>query len=336
MRIVKQLTFLLAIGGMAVGWSCPAKAAVVNVTVTVQNLAPVNSVAFAPLRVGFNNGTFDSFDINTAATAPIISIAELGTGRDWFPAFAAADPGAVLGTVGGRLDIGMSASQTFTVDSSTNQFFTFASMVVPSNDLFLGNDNPQGFRILDNAGNLLISEINQTAGQIWNAGSERTNPLNAAFLVGGTTANRDPENGVVTFDFSELAAFNGLTTGAGYVFDSTGLTAGTNIARITFSVSAVPEPSSLALLGLVGYALEKYQLDLASGVLAVLLTSGCTLAIVAVLISSDQLLRIIFMPVQSESPLGGLSSQATQRHNPLSFAWSWLFLPLAIDHPAET
>ena len=252
MGIVKQLTFLMAIGCMSVGWSSQTSAALVNVMVTVENLAPVNSIAFAPLRVGFNNGTFDSFNINTPATAPIISVAEGGSGSDWFPAFAAAEPNAVLGTVGGLLLAGTSASQTFTVDSNVNQFFTFASMVVPSNDLFIGNDNPQGFRILDSAGNLLISEINQSAAQIWDAGSEVADPANAAFVVGGVNDNRTPQNGNVTFSFTELGVFQGLTTGAGYVFDGSSLSAGTNIARITFSVTAVPEPSSLALLGFVG------------------------------------------------------------------------------------
>ncbi len=53
---------------MSVGWQGESQAAIVNVTVTFQNLAPVNSVSFAPLRVGFNNGTFDSFNIGTTAT----------------------------------------------------------------------------------------------------------------------------------------------------------------------------------------------------------------------------------------------------------------------------
>ncbi len=145
-------------------------AAVVQILVTFENLAPANSVSFAPLHVGFNNGTFDSFDINTTATAPIISIAEGGSGSDWIPAFSAADPTAVLGTVGGPLLPGMSASRVFTIDTNVNRFFTFGSMVIPSNDLFIGNDNPSAFEIVDAQGNLLISQINQTAAAIWDAG----------------------------------------------------------------------------------------------------------------------------------------------------------------------
>lgn len=245
---------------MTVGWASQSPGAIILVTVTFQNLAPTNSVAFAPLRVGFHNGTFDAFNAGTTATSPIVSVAEGGSGSDWFPAFAAAEPNAVLGTVGGALvpvgntggGFASSASQTFVVDTNVNRFFTFASMAIPSNDLFIGNDNPAAFQILDNAGNLLISQINQTAAQIWDANSEVAIAANAAFVAGGVNANRVAENGLVAFDRSELAVFNGLTTGAGYVFSDSGLTGTTNVGQISFSITAVPEPSSVALVGLIG------------------------------------------------------------------------------------
>lgn len=259
MRVLVRSMGLLLVSLLSVGWSSESQAAIVNVTVNFQNLAPVNSVSFAPLRVGFNNGTFDSFNIGTTATAPIVSIAEGGSGGDWFPAFAAADPTAVLGTVGGAMvptanaggGFSSMASQTFTIDTNVNRFFTFASMVIPSNDLFIGNDNPAAFQILDTSGNLLISQINQTAAQIWDANSEVAIAANAAFVAGGVNNNRVAEGGTVAFDFTELNVFNGLTTGAGYSFNNS-LTPATDIARISFTVTAVPEPSSMALVGLVG------------------------------------------------------------------------------------
>ncbi len=58
---------------------------------------------------------------------------------------------------------------------------------------------------------------------------------------------RTPQNGVVAFDASELDGFNGLTTGAGYVFDRQ-FSADAAIYRISFE--QVPEPASLALLTL--------------------------------------------------------------------------------------
>ncbi len=226
-----------------------SSAEIVNVTVRIQNLAPTNGISFAPLRLGFGNGSFDSFNINQTPAAGIVSVAEGGSGNDWFPEFAAADPNSVRGSIAGALTPGMTLSNSFVVDSNVNPFFTFATMVIPSNDLFLGNDNPMAYRLLNNSGNLLINTINQTGASIWDANSEVADPLNAAFVVGGTNANRTPENGTVAFDFSELSIFNGVNTAGGYVYDHSLLTAASNVYRISFEVSGVPEPSSLLLSG---------------------------------------------------------------------------------------
>jgi hypothetical protein len=119
-------------------------------------------------------------------------------------------------------------------------------MVVPSNDHFVGNDNPMEYPIFDAAGHLILNEIVQDASEIWDAGSETENPANAAFLVGGVNDQREDENGVVTFKFSNLDTFNGLTTAAGYVFNSSLITSSTDVLRISFAI--VPEPSLLGLL----------------------------------------------------------------------------------------
>ena len=242
----------------ALAVSALAQASIVQLRVTAENLAPANSVAFAPLRVGFGNGTFDAFDNGSAATAPIISVAEGGSGSDWFPAFAAAEPGATLGTVvsdpAGPLLPGASTTAVFSIDTAANPFFTFASMVVPSNDYFIGNDSPTAYRLFDASGNLLINSIGQTADQIWDAGSEADDPANAAFLVGGNNDLRTPQNGVVSFDFEGLSIFNGLTTAAGYTFDSQ-LTSGLDVYRISFEV--VPAPATASLLGLAALAARR-------------------------------------------------------------------------------
>lgn len=237
--------------------STAAVAAPVHLVVTLQNLAAANSVSFAPLHVGFHNGSFDVFNNGQTAGAAIVSVAEGGSGSAWQPAFAAADPGAVRGTIGGALFPGASTTMMFTVDPTINPFFTFASMVIPSNDLFIGNDSPTQYRLFNAAGQLLINTIDQLASDIWDAGSEVANPANAAFVVGGDNDARTPQSGVVSRSLAELLAFNGVNTPAGYVFNST--LAGTDsIYRIGFEVqNAVPEPSSwgLVLLALGGLGL---------------------------------------------------------------------------------
>jgi hypothetical protein len=241
---MKHLTQTLATLALAAAAGSTA-AQVQTVTITVQNLAPAGGIAFAPLHFGFNNGSFDAFDLGGVAGAPIISVAEGGSGSAWQPAFAAADPTATRGTVGGLLLPGATASLTVMVDPLLNPYFTFASMVVPSNDFFIGNDSPTRYRVFDAAGNLQLPSIGQRASQIWDAGSELFDPAAAAFV--GNNDLRTPQNSVVAFNFAELAAFNGLTTGAGYTFNST-LAGSDEVYRISFEVSPVPEPGSYALL----------------------------------------------------------------------------------------
>lgn len=229
----------------ALGLCASAHAELVNVTVTVQNLAQPTGISFARLHVGFHNGSFDAFNLGEVATTPIISVAEGGVGAAWQAAFAAADPTATRGVVGGTLFPGVSANMTLVVDTALNPFFTFASMVVPSNDFFVGNDSPTEYRLFDAAGNLNISSITVRASEIWDAGSELFDPAAAAFV--GTGSLRRDQNSVVAFNFAELAAFNGLTTAAGYVFNS-GLTADTEVYRISFGVAPVPEPGTYGLM----------------------------------------------------------------------------------------
>ncbi len=243
-----------------------AQAAMVTVTVVVQNLAPTNSISFAPLHVGFNNGSFDAFDVGGVATSPIISVAEGGSGTDWQAAFAAADPGATRGSIGGLLLPGASSSLSFRVDTAANPFFTFGAMAVPSNDFFIGNDSPTEYRLFDANGNLQVPSITLGASDLWDAGSELFDPAAAAF-VGDNSLRRD-QNSVVAFNFLELEGFDGLTTGAGYVFRSA-LTAGSEIYRISFSATAVPEPGSFALtaaaLMAVGVVSRRRRPDTAQG-----------------------------------------------------------------------
>lgn len=241
---IRQSALCAAVSGV-LAFSGAAMAAQVNLTITAENLAPANSISFAPLHFGVHSGVFDAFDIGMAPGAAITSVAEGGAGGAWQTAFAAADPTAVRGTIAGLLQPGQTRSLSVMVDTAVNPFFTFAAMAVPSNDFFIGNDSPTRFRLFDGGGNLQISAIGQKASQIWDNGSEVFDPAAAAFV--GDNSLRANQNSVVAFNFAELAAFNGLTTGAGYVFNSA-LVAQSDVYRLSFQVAAVPEPETFAML----------------------------------------------------------------------------------------
>jgi hypothetical protein len=216
-----------------------------TVTVTIENLAPANGVAFAPLHLAFNNGSYDAFNLGQVANAAIVSVAEGGAGGAWQAAFGAADPGAVRGTIGGPLFAGASKSASYMVDAASNPFFTFAAMAIPSNDFFIGNDNPMEYRLFNATGQLQVSSITVKAREIWDAGSEVFNPAASAFV--GDNGLRDDQGSVVAFNFAEFAGYNGLTTGAGYTFNSQ-LAADTDVYRISFTAAPVPEPQTYALM----------------------------------------------------------------------------------------
>ncbi len=249
--LILSATLAASLGAIA-----SSAAQTVPIEITVTNTAPANGVSFAPFRFGFSNGTFDAFDegqsafllgASDIADAPITSVAEGGSASTWFPAFADAEPNANLGSVTGPtgpFTPGSTGSTVINVDVN-NPFLIFGSMVVPSNDHFIGNDNPQGLRVLDPNGTLNITSFSQFGSSIWDNGSETENPNNAAFLEVGTNALREDENGVVEFNFSDLVAFDGLTTAAGYDFDFSTLSAGGEILTVSFAI--VPEPTTLAL-----------------------------------------------------------------------------------------
>lgn len=242
-RLQQPVTRLLTAAALLT--TVGAQAMPTQVTVTIENLAPASGVAFAPLHLAFNNGGYDAFNLGQVAGAAIVSVAEGGAGGAWQAAFAAADPGAVRGTVGGALFAGATAQGSYMVDGTSNPFFTFAAMAIPSNDFFIGNDNPMEYQLFNAAGQLQISSITVKAREIWDAGSEVFDPAAAAFV--GNNDLRADQGSVVAFNFAEFAGYNGLQTPAGYTFNSQ-LAANTDVYRISFTAAPVPEPQTYALM----------------------------------------------------------------------------------------
>ena len=122
----------------------PAAAAVFDITIT--NDAGPGGFSVTPLWAAFHDSGFDAFDVGDTASPGIEQIAEVGVTGMIGPEFAAADPDGTATTLpsnGGPppFQPGQSATTRVNVASTGEVFFSFASMLVPSNDTFLGNDD---------------------------------------------------------------------------------------------------------------------------------------------------------------------------------------------------
>ena len=139
---------------------------------------------------------------------------------------------------------------TLNLNPTTNQFFTFTSIIIPSNNTFIGNSNT--IKIFDTAGNFLNLNLTLTKTQIYNTNTEANDGLGAAFsTLGGKATDTNEQIALHT----GLASLLGTTNAAG---DFVG-TAANNFAEADFtqmgfevariSVTSVPEPGTLGLLG---------------------------------------------------------------------------------------
>ena len=121
----------------------------VNLEITVENLAPNEGTLISPVWLGFHDGNFDLFDLDASASTAIERIAEDGNTDPLVADFDKASAGLVQEVItspsGPIPDFfpGDIVSSTFTIDSSlpTNQYISYASMVLPSNDALIGNDD---------------------------------------------------------------------------------------------------------------------------------------------------------------------------------------------------
>lgn len=261
---MKKLFTAVCIFSIAAFAAVESQAQTQQVRVTVTSNAPAGGNAITPLWVGFHDGGFDLFDVGSTASAGLEEIAETGS---------AATLAAEFGVVGSRLG-GQIGSPTgpppiqpgesvtsgiFDLDATENQFFSYASMVLPSSDYFIGNGNPTARDLSSIFGGGSISF--NIGGTVWDAGTEvndfATSPGNGLFGIdAGDGAAGVAEDGTIAEVTGDPYA-NFLNTPAGFDFSALNFNDGGQYPNglATVTITAVPEPTSLGLisLGLCGF-----------------------------------------------------------------------------------
>ena len=238
-----------------------------NLSITFENTNPSGGFSFTPFWFALHNGGFDSYDGGqTAAGFPgLEELAEDGLTGPISAAFLASPAwlaGGVDGTalaVSGPGDLPvLSPGESVTVsvnpgNTSTNRWFTYASMVIPTNDLFVGNGNPFAHEVFDENGNFNGPvEILLFGSSVNDAGTEVNNAFGgAAFSSNGNGPDAEDLPVRNFFDLPGDVDYINSFLNTGTVDGGTITSAfGPNdlIGRITI----VPAPASAVLVGLGG------------------------------------------------------------------------------------
>ncbi|MGJ3247362.1 MAG: spondin domain-containing protein [Elainellaceae cyanobacterium] len=179
------------------------------IRVTVTNTLEAGGTFLTPIWFGFHDGTtFDLFDVGSAASTGLERLAEDGAIEGIAAEFNAqvgnnGVDGTILGGAGvpGPIDPGESASFTLDVDSAQvgQGFFTWGTMIIPSNDAFLAvPDDALADPIFDEDGNFIGPVvIERRGGDVLDAGTEVNTEEDAAFLNQTAPDTGIDEDGVV-------------------------------------------------------------------------------------------------------------------------------------------
>ena len=224
----------------------------INVVVTVTNTAPTEGSFLTPPWVAVHDGSFDTYDGGAPSSAELERIAEDGNAGPLSQAFLASEAGldAVLNDIG-PLAPGANVSRTITIDTNSpkSRYFSYVSMIIPSNDAYVANGNPMAHRLVNGAGELIPLNFEILGSAVNDAGTEVNDevPANTAFFGQMVPNTGTPENGVNT----EHPGFNAVGTG-GILDDARFVAAdftadGYQIAQITVEPAPEPKPVDITL-----------------------------------------------------------------------------------------
>lgn len=172
--------------------------------VVVKNRAPIGGTCLTPVWVGIHAGTFDTYDRDMPISAEFERLVEDGNNGPISELFAATEGTVWDGTVGDApICPGEKAILRFSFDvvPNTKHYFSYASMILPSNDAFVANGNPTEHLIVSDAGRTRrFTFIRERGSDVLDGGSEVNDeiPANTAFFGQEMPDTGIEEGGVVT------------------------------------------------------------------------------------------------------------------------------------------
>ena len=203
--------------GLTASIGLAGAAAATTVSITITNNQDVGGLHLTPLLAMFHDGSFDAFDAGSASSSAVQLLAEEGSPADVIAEIDAANTAngtmhttAVLANPAGFagapvLDPGEITTLMVDLDPSKHRYFSFLSMVIPSNDTFIGNDNPMAYQLFDGMGNFSFAgDIDVSVMDAWDAGTEADDGNGAAFAPPTAlpaTDTMDPIAALANLDF---------------------------------------------------------------------------------------------------------------------------------------
>ena len=215
---------------------------------TFENLQPADGFFFTEAWVGLHSGGFDLFNDGERASPGLESLAEGGNTELLGSEFA--QPGRLQATIGNGEVQFISPGEVIegSIDirnGAEYRFASFASMIIPSNDGFFGNEDPFAYEVFDVNG-VPTGDIEITIyGQdIYDSGTEVNDALGAAGFSLGPTGedggeSTDDPTGLVGLHPDLFDNIVGIQTAAGTTVGSDGsggIAPDEAVARITISV----------------------------------------------------------------------------------------------------
>lgn len=233
------------------------------ILITVENMAPNNGTWVTPVWVGFHSGGFDLYNSGLPASAGLVNLAENGDASGLDAAIGLA--GGQSYTLGAGPLTPNSGAVTLQVDVDPgNRFLHIGTMVIPSNDAFIGNENPQV--VFTAGGDFVGTDLLFTGGDVLDAGSELNNE-DPFYMAGPGSANNPgaDEGGVVGPHAGYAPA------GSGGVLDTDGFGQADftrydgNYPVLRVSIQAIPEPATLSMAGMAAIVLLAMRRRRANG-----------------------------------------------------------------------